>query len=179
VREAVREKLFRPRTPLSVITSAADSVFRRPILAGATALSIAAMVSGLLLIPGLREPEPPADEGPGKIELRGTVVDPDDPEELESYLEETGQLLKSLWEVNAQEVLASYDWMRWFGRTHTWRDKREIESHTGLFADLQKVYDVVAACDGQFGEEEIAGIQNIIAEFNLIERTREALQSQQ
>ncbi len=178
VKEAVRERFSRPRTPFSAVTAAAESFFRRRILAGATALVLAGMVTVLMVLPGLRGPLSPGHGGRTKIELRGTYLDPDDPKALGQYLGLTEQLLDLLGAVEAQEVLASYDWMTWVSRAQTWKEWERFKAYQPLWIDLEKVYDAIAECKGQFGEEEIARIQNLIAELDLIERTREALESE-
>ena len=174
VKEAVYERFSRPGTPFSVITSAAESFFRRPVLAGASALLLIAAVTLLVVVPSLQQPQMPTRGKTKQAELGVTIFYPS---EVGRYFSETEQLLRTLEGPNAGETLVSRDWMKWVAPAKALKGKEGFEAYRPLFEDLEKVYDAISQCDGRFGQEQTARIQNLIAELDLIERTKEAIRS--
>ncbi len=177
VREAVREKVLAPRKSFSVVTALAGSFVRRPVLAGASAVAVAAAVTLLFVVPALRAPEkvsgkPTESVGRGP-EKHETGIRP--ARKFGDYLSDSRQLMALLTGPDARQALAAKEWDFWVADAMVLQNDKSLEAHRALLSDLEKFYREILECHGDFGEEQIAGIGRLISEMNLIERTKEAL----
>ena len=187
VREAVRGKVFRARKPFSVVTAVLGSFVRRPVLAGASALAVTAAVTLLLVVPGLRSPEEvtarpttrkAARKEPEIGEAHFAIIhDVKLARKLADYLSDSHEVLTLMEGPDVLEALRGQEWDRWVADTILLQKDERLEGQRPLLCDLDNLYREIISFNGELGEEEIRRIRQIISEGNLIERTKEALDS--
>jgi len=188
VREAVRKERHSPRKPVSVVRALTGPFARRPLVAGASAAAVIAAVTLLLVVPALRSPEkvsgkPSLAESPEKVATgdRGHFAIEHGIKAVRSfgdYLSDSYKAITLIRGPDASEVLAGHEWERWVADAMALQENKRLESQWPLLSDLEKLYRRITDCGGKFGEEEIGRITQLISEMNLVERTKQALDSE-
>ncbi len=188
VREVVRKNMHSPRKLVSVVRSLTGPFVRRPLVAGASAAALIAAATLLLIVPALRSPEevsgkPTVTEGPEKV-ARGEqghsaiVHDIRPARSFGDYLSDSYKVIMLIPGPDAPEVLAGHEWERWVADAMVLQEDKSLEGHWPLLSNLEQLYREITDCGGKSGEEEIGRITRLISEMNLVERTKEALDSE-
>jgi hypothetical protein len=104
------------------------------------------------------------------IKVGGTIL-----REFGDYLGECEALMGTLSGRGAREVLRTYDWKTWVAQAMALKEREGLEGFVPLLEDVEALYWEIEACEGEFREEQIDWIRQVISEKRLRERIREAI----